>query len=191
VETESDVLGVLNYYPAVQPDNGHLRLWEVAGTAHADRVQVGTYESQLGCSVPINSGQQIFVLRSALRHLSLWAAGGAAPPAARFDIDTSGAKPAYELDANGNVKGGVRTPSVDAPVAALSGIAPAGSSIICLLMGSTIQLSTAELAALYSSRTAYVKDYATATDSAISAGFVLPQDRAAVIADAHPNLIAS
>ena len=42
VQTETDILGVLGAYPARQRDSARFRWWETAGTAHADRFQVGS-----------------------------------------------------------------------------------------------------------------------------------------------------
>ena len=39
VQTETDLLGGCDYLPARQPDSAYVRLWEVAGTAHADQFQ--------------------------------------------------------------------------------------------------------------------------------------------------------
>lgn len=190
VETETDVLGVLGYYPARQPDSPHLRTWEVAGTAHADQFQVGAVGSQLGCTQAINQGQQTFVLRAALHDLDTWVRRGTAPPKApRFEISTSTGKPTYVLDAVGNVKGGIRTPAVDAPVAVLSGLS-SNSAIICILFGSTVPFTAAQLAARYPSRATYLRDYRRATDAAIRAGFVLPADRAELLHDASPQVFA-
>ena len=191
VETESDVLGILGYYPARQPDADELRVWEVAGTAHADKFQIGSIEPMLGCKEPINRGQQSYVLKAALAHLGTWAAGGDAPPkGTRLATDDSGAKPTYVLDGNGNVEGGVRTPAVDAPVDVLSGLAVPDATIICVLMGSTRALPAATLAKDYASRQAYLDDYAKAADAAIDVGFVLAADRKALLADAQPDRIA-
>ncbi len=124
VQTETDVVGILNYLPARQPDAERFRLWEIAGTAHADAFQVGAQEEMLGCAQPINRGQQVFVLRAALRHLDAWAQDGTAPPEApRLEVDESAAEPSFVLDELGNVTGGVRTPAVEAPVDVLSGMA--------------------------------------------------------------------
>ncbi|MGN6692943.1 MAG: alpha/beta hydrolase domain-containing protein, partial [Aquihabitans sp.] len=72
LETETDVLGHLDYLPARQPDTDRLRTWEVAGAAHADRSLVGDFEVVLGCPGPVNLGQQRFVVRAALRWLDSW-----------------------------------------------------------------------------------------------------------------------
>jgi len=192
IETESDVLGVIGFLPARQPDSDHLRILEVAGAAHADSVQLGASESALGCATPINRGQQVFVLRAAYHHLRRWAAGGDPPPKAEplQVIDGGPSAKSFALDPNGNVLGGVRTPSVDAPTSVLSGLAPAGASVICMLMGSTTPLTADRLANLYTSRKDYEDWYSAATSDAIDRGFILAADRAAVLADAHPDAIA-
>ena len=86
------------------------------------------------CALPINTGPQTFVLRSAIAHLDRWT------PAARHRRracwETTSISPAqYVLDANG-VRGGIRTPAVDAPVAALSGLGQSGTTF-CFLFGTT------------------------------------------------------
>ena len=191
VETETDVLGLLDYDPARQPDSDRFRLWEIAGTAHADHVQIGDTEAVLGCSEPVNRGQQVYVLRAAIHDLDGWVADGTAPPRApRLDIDRSTTPPTYVRDTVGNVRGGIRTPVVDAPVDVLSGLPVPGVSTICILFGSTTPIPAAQLSSLYPSRADYLAAYQQATDAAIAAGFVLPADRAAVLADADPSRIA-
>jgi hypothetical protein len=190
VETETDVLSVLNYLPARQPDADRFRLWEIAGTAHADKAQVGANEDALGCSQRINRGQQSFVLRAALRHLGTWAERGTPPPEApRLEVDTTGPAPRFALDPVGNVKGGIRTPAVQAPVDVLSGLSPPGSSIICLLMGSTTSLPADQLKQLYPSRDQYLAAYEKAADEMIRAGFALAEDRGPLLGDADPGRI--
>jgi hypothetical protein len=190
VETETDLLGVLNYLPARQEDNVNFRLWEVAGTAHADKTQLGDTEGALGCAVPINRGQQVFVLRAALHDLNEWVATGTPPPEApRLEINDTGGTPAFSPDDNGNAQGGIRTPAVDAPVDVLSGIAPAGSSVICLLMGQTQPIPADMLAQLYGSQDDYLAAYERATDDMIEAGFALPEDRDQILDQADPSRI--
>ncbi|MBI2710366.1 MAG: hypothetical protein HYX34_11830 [Actinobacteria bacterium] len=191
VETETDVLGILGFLPARQPDGNRFRLWEVAGTAHADKYQLGDREATLGCPLPVNRGQQHAVLKAALRHLATWASGGAAPPKApRLETREAGAAPTFVLDDVGNVRGGVRTPAVDAPVDILSGLAPPGSSVICLLLGSTRPIPDAVLARRYRSADAYLGQYRAALDRTIAAGFVLPDDRGALLREAAPSRVA-
>jgi Alpha/beta hydrolase domain len=186
VQTETDLTGRLQYLPARQPDSTRVRLWEVAGTAHADKFQIGEFEDFLGCPRPVNTGQQAYVVRAALHHLATWAGGGrAAPSAERLEV----ASGTFVLDDVGNARGGVRTPAVDAPVALLRGDTEPGAPVICQLFGSTMPLDGAALRGLYPNRDAYLAAYAAATDSAIGAGFVLPDDREALLAEARPDLI--
>lgn len=178
VQTEGDLFGRLSYLPARQPDAPRLRLWEVAGAAHADLFQIGAFESFLGCPDPVNRGQQAYVVRAALRWLEGWARGGPAAPAAdRLEVDGD----SFVLDDVGNVRGGVRTPVVDAPADVLSGYAAPGASVICALFGRTMPLAEPR----WASQADYLAAYAAATDAAIAAGFVLPEDRDAVLAEAR------
>jgi hypothetical protein len=186
VETESDLLGQLQYVRARQPDSAHLRLWEVAGTAHADRYAIGEHEELLGCPRPVNRGQQAYVVRAALRRLDGWARGGApAPAAARLELDGSG----FLLDGAGNARGGVRTPAVEAPVELLRGDTEPGASYLCQLFGSTLPMPEETLRGLYADRAAYLAAYERAADEAIAAGFVLPEDRAELLAEARPEVV--
>ncbi|CAN5644118.1 alpha/beta hydrolase domain-containing protein [soil metagenome] len=188
VETETDVLGLLGYYPARQPDTDMIRVWEVAGAAHADKAQVGAAADMFACPTPVNDGQQMYVLRTALHDLTSWAAGGDAPPkAAPLETTGDGSSAVYVLDAVGNVAGGVRTPVVDAPVELLSGLPADGASVICILFGQTNPIPPDTLAGMYPSRDAYIAAYTEATDAAIDAGFILEADREAVLADARPD----
>ena len=83
IETETDVLSVLGYRTRrAQRDSDHMRLWEVAGTAHADAHPDRSMQSTLGCPTPINAGPAgRFVLRAALRTCGTGSSGPA--PTAR------------------------------------------------------------------------------------------------------------
>lgn len=190
VQTETDLFGHLAYLPARQPDSDHFRLWEIAGAAHADKFMVGEFETYLGCSQAVNRGQQSFVLRAALRSLDAWVRTGATPPtAARLATDVGAGGPEFVVDSNGNVRDGVRTPAVDAPVATLSGAPAPDASPICQLFGTTTPLPESRLRTLYPSRDAYLDRYRAATEEAIAGGFVLADDRDELLALAEPSLI--
>jgi len=189
VQTESDITSVLNSYAARQPDSDRFRLWEVAGTAHADAHLLGSTAQYIQCAVPINNGPLHVVAKAGLRAIKTWVETGKAPPKApRIDV-ASGASPQIQRNADGIAQGGIRTPPVDVPVAALSGAPGPNPSTICLLLGSTNPISPERLAQLYPSRAAYKQRYDGATDAAIKAGFVLPADRAALVAFADPSAI--
>ena len=92
-------------------------------------------------------------------------------------------------DEDGIATGGIRTPPVDVPVETLSGEAVEGASIACLLFGSTMPLREGRLAELYPSADAYLEAYEEAADAAVGAGFVLEEDRQALLDAADPSAI--
>jgi hypothetical protein len=178
VQTESDVTSVLNSYVARQPDSKHFRLWEVAGTAHADAHLLASNVQYIECGVPINNGALHVVAKAGLRALTTWIETGKAPPKApRIEV-TPGPPPEIQRNADGIALGGIRTPPVDVPVAALSGAPGPNPSIICLLLGATNPIAEARIAQLYPSRAAYKQRYDRGINTAIKAGFVLREDRA-------------
>ena len=200
VQSETDVLG-LGSASARQDDAPRFRLWEVAGAAHADtyllvasggddgqrtpaelaRLMAPT-DSAFGLKMdsPMNSGpQQHYVLQAALDHLDRWAAGGAPPPSAsRLELrNAADGAATFALDEQGNVRGGVRTPWVDAPSAVLSGLGQSGAEF-AFLFGTTRPLAAAARARLYpGGRADYLARFRKATDDAVGAGFLLDVDR--------------
>jgi hypothetical protein len=190
VETETDVVSLLGYYPARQDDTDTVRLWEIAGTAHADAYQVGAGSEFISCPVPINAGPQHYVIKAALRSLDAWVRDGTAPPeASLLEVDESGGSPAIVRDDDGIALGGIRTPQVDAPTTILSGDPAGEASIICLLLGSTTPMTPEQLAARYTSPDDYLAAYEGATDAAVEAGFVLGDDRQAMLDEADPSVV--
>ena len=186
-QTESDVTSVIGSLAVRQPDTDTFRLWEVAGTAHADTRLVGENASYIDCGVPINDGPQHVVAKAALRHLVTWVTTGAAPPKAPL-LEVNEASQ-QQRDADGIALGGVRTPPVSVPVRVLSSAQGPAGSVICLLLGSTTTMPTDRIVALHGTRPAFETQYAAAVDEAIAAGFVLEEDRAAIDAYAHPELV--
>jgi len=191
IQTETDVASILNSYAARQPDSDRFRLWEVAGTAHADKHLVGLAGASINCGVPINDGPMHLVAKAALRALTGWIDSGTTPVVApRIDV-IPGPALTIRRNAAGIALGGIRTPPVDVPVAALSGASGPSPSTICLLLGSTKPFNSARLARLYPSRAEYLQRYDASADAAIKAGFVLREDRNALLAFAQPALLAS
>jgi hypothetical protein len=191
IQTETDVSSVLSSYAVRQPDTDKFRLWEVAGTSHADAHLVGSNSSSFDCGAPINNGPLHLVAKAALRALTTWLQTGQEPLIApRLDVKP-GATPTLQRNSDGIALGGIRTPPVDVPVATLSGAPGPDPSTICLLVGSAKPLSAARLAELYPTRSDYLQKYQANADKTIQAGFVLPQDRAALRAFAEPSKIPS
>ena len=187
VQAENDVIGLLASIVVRQADSDVFRLWEVAGTAHADTRLTGPAAANFNCGLPINDGPAHFVVKAALRSLVEWVRSGKSPPVApRLDVT---AVPELRRDADGIVLGGIRTPLVDVPVDVLSGIAGPNPEIICILSGSTKPLTEERLAELYTSRDDYLQRYTAATDAVIDAGFILEADREGLQAMAQPDRI--
>ena len=76
----------------------------------------------------------------------------------------------------GIVRGGIRTPWVDAPTAVLSGDAPGGEGFM-FLFGRTVELDEPTLARLYAGGPDEHRDrFDVATAEAVRAGFLLEAD---------------
>ncbi|OHV25124.1 hypothetical protein BBK14_22550 [Parafrankia soli] len=189
VQTESDLTGILNSSKARQPDSDRFRLWEVAGTAHADAHLLGANAASIDCGVPINNGPLHLVAKAALRGLTDWLETGRAPVTGPRVELTEGLLPGVRRDADGIALGGVRTPPVDVPIDVLSGDPGPKLSTICLLLGSTTPLPADRVAELYPTRAAYQQRYGTSADKTVEAGFVLREDRAALLDFAEPERV--
>lgn len=189
VQAEGDVVGMLNSFAVRQPDTDHFRLWEVAGTAHADAHMLGPMANAVPCGVAVNNGPMHFVTKAALRALDNWVRTGEAPPNAELIEATEGTPVVLDRDDAGIVLGGVRSPIVDVPVDVVSGVPGDGPGYICELVGSTVPLSDEQIAALYPDRATYVERFADSTDAMIEAGFLLGTDREALIAMSQPDRV--
>ena len=189
-ETETDLFGPLGFHRAEQDDTDLLRTWEVAGTAHADAA-ILDYNADLARAAgidleaecgSINQGPQAPVLRAAITALRAWVVDGEPPPEApRFEIEGD----AIARDERGIAQGGIRTPPVDAPVAVLTGEAPPGRSVLCMLFGDTQPFDAATLGALYPTHQDYVDAVTDAADAAVDGGFLLRDDADELVATAE------
>lgn len=183
VETEGDLQPPLAYRLARQADSERIRVWEMAGTAHADDYLIGAGAEFFGIDWQINAGPQRYVVRAALRALMNWVATGTPAPAAPPIGFVSDRPPVIARDEAGNALGGVRTPLVDVPVATLSGEGPPGKQL-GWLVGQTAPLPEEELVRRYGDRAGYLAAFTESLDATIAAGFVLPEDREALLAQA-------
>lgn len=193
-ETESDVT-MLDYFTARQDDSLNFRLWEVAGTAHADTYTLGVGSTDLGdspdvaavvfgmtdvyggilqCDQPINSGPQHYVLNAAFKKLIRWVRTGRAPASAPRLIVTPGAPATINVDEHGNALGGVRTPWVDTPIATFGG-AQAGS-LLCTIFGTTTPFDAAKLASLYPTHEAFTDAFNRSLRQAVQLGWIVRRD---------------
>jgi hypothetical protein len=198
-QTETDVVAI-GSFSARQPDGPNIRTWEVAGTAHvdtymtvvgpadegpaaADTTHLPAVQSILGgtvtCDLPINSGPQHYVLSAALRRLERWVRTGRAPASAPLLSVRPGNPPTVERDHLGNAVGGIRTPQVDVPIAALSGVGQSDGSA-CGRFGSTIAFDAATVASLYPDHRSYVAAIDRAARRGVRRGVLLGVDARAI-----------
>jgi hypothetical protein len=196
--TETDVVG-LGFSNVRQPDTDMLRTWEVAGTAHGDIytfvtgrddtvgdpvfasvVEEPSILGAITCDSPINNGPHHYVFNSAVRALNAWVANGTLPAqSAQLELNSEGLD--YLYDDLGNVRGGIRTPYVDAPSAILRGDENTGPSF-CRLFGTTSLFSGEQMASLYVDEASYVQAVTDAANAAVTADFLLREDADAIIA---------
>jgi hypothetical protein len=188
------------------------RLWEIAGSSHYDyyglaigpddtgngqgavknlaamqnptRTPVGGFN----CKVPINTGGTHWALDAAVKWLQRWIVMGTPPPPAPFLATTHVSPVVFKLDANGNAFGGVRTPQVDAPIAALGSKGNSGG--FCFLFGSTVPYGTAKLASLYANHTKFVTAWGRAVNHDRIAGYLLPADAKELLRSAVTSRVA-
>ena len=76
---------------------------------------------------------------------------------------------ALTQDEHGNTRGGIRYPVVDVPIARYA-------STLCPLGGITMPFSDAQIAALYPTHADYYCRMQAASEQAVAAGFLLPED---------------
>jgi len=177
-----------DYYGlAIGPDdtaNGAGAVENLAAMQHPTRTPVGGFH----CSVPINTGGTHWALDAAVSALNRWVVDGTPPPRAPFLATTHVSRVVFALDAHGNAIGGVRTPQVDAPIAALGSQGNSGG--FCFLFGSTVPYGTAELAGLYPDHGRFVSAWAGAVQRDRAHGFLLPADGAELLHAAIVSQVA-
>jgi hypothetical protein len=93
----------------------------------------------------------------------------------RRRLEWTSSPPEFVLDEKGNVRGGIRTPWVDAPVAKLSGLGQTGPTF-CALFGTTVPFDEATLEGLYRDHEAYVAAVRSSAARAVRRGFLLKPD---------------
>ena len=217
--SETDLLGsrLSGYQGSRRADDRHLRVWEVAGTAHADNYLFqGAFQDSGSMPIadlakvfrpatmsmagkvekPFNEGMpHHYVLQAALAAVDGWLRTGR-PPASTTPLmldpaTKPGDPPALLHDANGLARGGVRTPWVDVPTLRLSGKGDP-ASFIGMLAGSGDPFDKATLARLYPGGKAdYLRRFTRALDTAIRAGHVLREDRQEILGIAEINFDAA
>jgi Alpha/beta hydrolase domain len=194
-QTEGDLIA-LRYLPARQPDSKNIRLWEVAGSSHADAylggfaladlgdgsAEIGLLDpaqasgGRLGCAEPINANAQYTVLNAAFVGIERWVRDGTPPKKWPRISATGGENAVIERDEHGIARGGIRTPIVEVPLAANDGELNTGQTF-CRLFGHTKPFDAATLAELYPNGSAdYVAAFDKAVDKAVKQGIWVKAD---------------
>ncbi|WP_153011280.1 alpha/beta hydrolase domain-containing protein [Sterolibacterium denitrificans] len=215
LQTESENF-LLNYYSSRQDDDDNFRLWEMAGTSHADlytltglfdiygndikNAQVTENKEPMPgivtCAKPVNSGPQHFIASAAYAALNNWVTAGVRPAIApRLTVNPAGTD--YVRDAHGNVLGGIRTPYVDVPTATISAYGQPGSmeemgndaQSFCFLFGTTALFATLPDTPSYQTHTAYVNAVKASANAAAAQGFLLPADVRLIVKAAEASTV--
>jgi hypothetical protein len=142
------------------------------------------------CESAINTGQGGYVMEAALAQLARWVETGgvetgipanSAPLFAGQHVG-EGPNTVPELDSQGNIVGGVRTPAVDVPVATETGVST-NTPIFCLSAGTSTPLTGATLTRLYPTHQEFVTRWSIDTLRLADEGYLTPR--------AATNLIAA
>jgi hypothetical protein len=207
-QTETDI--AFSKVSVRQSDTNLFRSWEVAGSSHFDwyGLDIGPNDTGNGqgavlnlaaelnpptvtsagtCNLPINTGGTHWVLDAAMYWTNQWVTNGTLPPGGE-PLQVSSLSPfAFAKDANGNTLGGVRSPQVDAPVAAFGGIG--NTPAFCVLFGTTVPLSQVRIAALYNTHGGFVSQWAHAAQNGVNAGFLVAADAEELIQSAGTSSV--
>jgi hypothetical protein len=150
------------------------RLYEVAGMPHGPG-------GSGGCEGPASTFPGTAVTRGAFALLNRWVETGQKPPRVprvkMTDVDTISK---VAVDGNGNTLGGMRSPYLDHALVRYDVHAPGPAT--CALAGHETALDGAALAKKYKSVDAYMKQFTKGLDAMIKTGYILPLDRAQLIA---------
>jgi hypothetical protein len=148
------------------------RLYEVAGAPHAAKIA--------GCDGNGSSFPMAAFVRAALRNLFRWAEDDIAPPTAlRIVLDVDEVVAVAAVDRFGNARGGVPSPFLDVPIATYEAHSTPGP--VCALAGREAPLPYEVLADRYGDLETYLVEFTISLDEIIQAGFLLEDDRAAIL----------
>ena len=169
------------------PEYPLVRIYEMAGGAHVDRAtadeggralarDLGLPDFAAGCDNPVNPVPIGYVQSALLEIIDRWVRGTAEPPPSRVIDLVEGVDGARVIarDAAGNALGGVRLPSLQAPLGSyLPNNTGAG---FCFLIGSFLPFEKSELTRRYPDHQVYVQQVDAAASRAVADGFLLEAD---------------
>ena len=166
--------------PTIAPDP--LRLASAADQARAGYASpTGDAPSRLiPAGYTANAMPWAPIVRGAYINLLAWAERGKKPPSARpIELD---ANLEIKRDEHGNARGGLRQPYMAVPTAVYRGAVSVGGP--GAIFGIQKPFAPEVLKALYPAHDRYVADFASATESLLAKGFILPEDATAMKRDA-------
>jgi hypothetical protein len=173
-QTESLFLGKL-----AQPDTDNIRSWQIAGASHSapsfmEDIYRRMNRDGLIDALPANSTYDTnvvdwsYVVEAALVQIQNWIDYGKEPPHIPA-IQAVNMIFGYKMDKHGNVKGGVRLPEIEVPVAQyFVNMTKTG------LGGYKIPFKEKEIIKLYPTHQEYVDKVTAAARAAEKAGIILP-----------------
>lgn len=198
VMSQSDYLGwVPNRREDSDTPGDQYRHYDIAGAGHAtpdelwyaarpeDIMKAGRTPPTLNCDQgPRSRFPSSVGFNAVYRNLKKWVEDGTPPPPSQ-NIEVADGKPV--LDAQGNVKGGLRSPFVDVPTSTWNGNSTGLS--FCRIAGHEIPLTPPQLAALYPSQLAYEDAFRKSVDDLVKARSITPEDGAALKARASETKV--
>jgi hypothetical protein len=176
-------------------EGDQFRIFEFAGMAHVDSRDSVRFKPD-PCRYPVSQFPEQVYMSVALNHLFQWVDKGKLPPKAERIVSMT------DLDENGNVKGGVRNPYVDVPVARFSvrneaanppipnpsaWVAAHGQGApaqMCGLAGYQTSYSKDQLQKLYGNKKTYQDRVKKRLAELEKTGWSLPVYRDSILADA-------
>ncbi len=184
------------------------RRYEVAGAPHvdpweglsfasdADMARAGERDNsavERACQpsgAPPSDFPNRYVFDAAWRSLDRWVRDGVpAPRAARLvlkaEVQPFSPEGSFETDADGNAKGGARTPTVDVPTARWIGSKT--GPFVCLFQGYKHPLGRERLTALYPTHAAYVANVRASTARLVAQRWLTPEDAAEIMQEAEEH----
>jgi hypothetical protein len=191
IPTQTEVFrGAAMNAPYRRPDGDapgdQFRLYEIAGMPHNDSRENPTYSPD-PCKLPVTKFPVGAMMAMGLHHVIEWADKGTLPPRAERMVLENGA---LALDAQGNVKGGVRNTYVDVPVAKYAVPNNADpkpgtrDDFYCSIAGYETPLAADQLKALHKDTAAYRAKVRQRLAELTKAGWFLPEYAAQVTGDA-------
>jgi hypothetical protein len=183
VQSETEAIFAAAGLATLQPDSDIHRLWQVAGSAHADRAFLDGVVANASrdsipttppglCNAPEGSQLRLFHVASQAHDLLVrWVKKGTLPPTAPLIERVSPTPPTtLARDALGLALGGIQHPDIAAPTALNTG--SNGGPAFCVLFGSHVPFDEATLDELYPRRNVYVTEVLISTLDNLVRGYI-------------------